>query len=168
MAIARAKRVGVDMEMLSRAQSVLGIARQFFSETERHQLKSHGAAAASNAMALWSLKESIVKASGSSIWEGLSAAQLVLNGAHIKWLSAPPKGPESDWLLLYGRYQTDRALALALQRKHPITQAQKIYTHILGNELASDISFSVLSTSCVVSTSCPGPPITDPRISRYR
>jgi 4'-phosphopantetheinyl transferase len=152
MAIACAARIGVDLEMQGRASSVLGIARQFFSEAERRQLEPQSAAAASKAMALWGLKESIVKASGSSIWEGLSAVRLALNGEHIKWLSAPPDGPEFNWLLMCGSYQTDRSLALALQRKHPMSEEQKIHTHILGNESAGDNCLSVSRTSRLVST----------------
>jgi 4'-phosphopantetheinyl transferase len=152
MAIACAERIGVDVEMSSRAASVLGIARHFFCDAERRQLEAWGADAASNAMALWSLKESIVKASGSSIWEGLSAVQLALNGEQIKWLSAPPDGPESNWLLMCGHYQPDHTLALALLRKHPMSQVQKIHIHILGNESADVSCFKILSASGLIST----------------
>lgn len=152
MAIACAERIGVDVEMSSRASSVLGIARNLFCDAERRQLESQGATAASQAMALWSLKESIVKASGSSIWEGLSSVQLALNGEHIRWLSAPPDGPESNWFLMFGHYQTDRALALAVQRKHPMSQVQKVHIHILSDDSADVGCLKVSSASGLVST----------------
>ncbi len=146
LAIVRGERIGVDFEMSGRASTVLGIALQFFSDAEKRQLESQGAAAA-QAIALWGLKESIVKASGSSIWQGLSAVRLALDGVHIEWLSAPPDGRAANWLLLSGRYQSDHVLALALQRKQPMSEEQKIHIHGLGNEPADAGCLKITSSS---------------------
>lgn len=151
MAIARGERIGVDLEMSERASTVLGIARQFYSDAEKRQLGSHGAAAAPRAIALWGLKESIVKASGSTIWQGLSAVRLALDGAHIEWLSAPPDGRAANWLLMCGCYRGDRALALALQREQPMSEAQKIHIHSLGDEPANAGCLKISSSSCQVA-----------------
>ena len=151
MAIAAAERIGVDVEMLSRASSVLGIARQFFSEAEKRQLDAQGSSAKQAAIALWGLKESVVKASGSTIWEGLSGVELALEGEHIRWLSAPPDGAQSNWLLLSGRYQAGYALALALKRSEPISKLQKVHTHVLGNAATGARQFTISSASGLVA-----------------
>ena len=138
VAVARAEALGVDFESLSRASSVLRIARRFFSETELHRLRAEGECADVALMALWGLKESIVKAGGNTIWEGLSAVRLAVEGENVHWLSPPPDGLESDWLLMCGCYQSDYALALALRHKQPTTQPLDVIVHAMGTASAPD------------------------------
>ena len=147
MAIAYAERIGVDMEMLSRASPVLGIARQFFSAEEMRHIESHSETAAEEALTLWCLKESIVKASGSTIWEGLAKVKQASHGEHIKWLSAPLIGAEPTWCLMHGRHYGDYLLALAMQRNDVLSQPQKMHIHILGSEANSDACFRITGAS---------------------
>jgi len=152
MAIACAEQIGVDLEQSSRASSILRIARQFFSAAEKSQLECDDVGAQDLAIAFWGLKESIVKASGSTIWEGLSGVKLAQHGKRIQWLSAPPDGQESEWILMRGCDQAGHSLALALKRKYPILQPQEVHTHVLGNEAARDANFRILSASGLVVT----------------
>ena len=152
VAIASGERIGVDLEMSNRAESALGIARQFFTVAENQQLESRGEAASQEAMALWGLKESIVKASGDTIWSGLSEVQLALGGEQIQWRSAPPDGPASNWFLMSGRYKDECMIALAVQRKQRIFQEQKICSHVLGHESANDNPVRISLASNPVST----------------
>ena len=149
MAIARAERIGVDIENTSRAWSVLGIARQFFSAEEQRRLQPDSAAAAERALILWGLKESVAKASGSTIWEGLSGVKLELGGERIRWL-APPQGGESTWFLICGNHHDDSSLALVVQRRETISQPQQMYFHTLGSEPVSDSCFRISSASSPV------------------
>jgi 4'-phosphopantetheinyl transferase len=152
VAIASGERIGVDLEMASRATAVLGIAQQFYSAAEKRQLESDGATAAQEALALWGLKESIVKAGGETIWRGLSEVQLALDEERIQWLSAPPDGPASNWFLMCGRYSDECMIALAVQRKQKIFRVQTVCNHILGRELANDNPDSSSLASSPVST----------------
>ncbi len=147
MAIARAERIGVDIEQTIRAPTILRIARQFYSDAELRQLDSQGADAAEGAMALWLLKESVVKANGSTVWEGLSGVKLALQGKHVQWLSAPMDGPESNWFLMCGRYQAGCSLALAVKRPEPVSQSQEVHIHTLSMALPIDTNFKLSSSS---------------------
>lgn len=151
VAIASGARIGVDLELASRAKAVLGIAQHFYSPAEIGRLDSHGASAAQQAMALWGLKESIVKASGDTIWRGLAEVQLAFDNEQIQWLSAPPDGPASNWFLMAGRYKDECRIALAVQRKQQISQEQKICSHVLGHESANGNPVRILITSNPVS-----------------
>ena len=147
MAITGAERIGVDIEQMTRAPAVLRIARQFYSDAEIRRLESQGADAAQGALALWLLKESVVKANGSTVWEGLSGVKLALQGKHIRWLSAPMDGPESMWFLMCGCYQAVYSLALAVKRPEPVSQSQKVHIHTLGEVLPIDAHFNLSSSS---------------------
>lgn len=147
MAIARAERIGVDIEQTTRAPAVLRIARQFYSDAEIKHLESQGADAARGAMALWLLKESVVKANGGTVWEGLSGVKLALPGKHIQWISPPMEGPESMWFLMCGCYQADCSLALAVKRPEPVSQSQIVHIHTLGGALPTDAYFKLSSSS---------------------
>ena len=46
------------------------------------QLESLGTGAAAHALMLWSLKESIVKAKGETVWDGLTGGSLTIQDRH--------------------------------------------------------------------------------------
>ena len=150
VAVGRAQRIGVDIEQPSRASFILRIARQFFSEAEKRQLSRLGAGAEDAAMALWGLKESVVKAGGNTIWDGMSGVSLARHGKCLQWLSAPPDGRICEWLLVTGRDQAGSALALAVQRTHPILREQVLRGHILDGANAGDDFIELSSASALV------------------
>lgn len=132
LAVAAAARVGVDLEPLARASTVLKIARRSFSEAEMRSLEARGEGAELEALALWGLKESVVKAAGRTIWEGVSAVSFALDSAAVRWCSPPPCGQISEWFLMCARYPGDCSLALAVQRDRSITLPQRIVVHTLA------------------------------------
>ncbi len=149
LAVARAERIGADIEQERRAITILRIARQLFSEAEKRQLYRLGAGAEAAAVILWCLKESIVKASGCTIWAGMSGVSLARYGRCLQWLSTPPNGQTSEWLLVAGRDRAGSALAVALQRSQPILRAQKLHCHILAGGAGDRFSFEFSSASAL-------------------
>ena len=152
VAVARVERIGVDLELLDRASSVLRIARRFFSNEELRHLHIEDKYAEATAMALWGLKESVVKADGNTIWEGLSAVSLAFDGNRIRWLSPPPGGRDSEWLLMSGLYRTDCSLALAIKREQPESQPLDVIVHTMGPVPSSDTRLKIQYTSGEVTT----------------
>lgn len=150
MAIAPAEKVGVDLELLDRAPSVLRIARRFFSEAELRHLRGKDEHAA--VMALWGLKESIVKANGTTVWEGLSAVRLIFDGDRVLWLTPPPDGHDSDWLLMSGRYRANYSLALAVKRGQTESQPLDVIVHVMGAAAPTDSGLKVHYASDDVTT----------------
>lgn len=117
LAVARARRVGVDLEDAGRLATVLEVGRHFFSEEERARLETLGGAAGPHAMMLWTLKESVVKAMGSTVWAGLTGVRLTVEGRALRWLSAPPgDGDAGTWDLAVGHWGDDHVLAMAVDR----------------------------------------------------
>ena len=63
--VAEGAEVGVDVEPVERAESILKLAPKVFSEAEQAQLESlEGAAKLDRALSLWTLKEAYIKARG--------------------------------------------------------------------------------------------------------
>jgi phosphopantetheine--protein transferase-like protein len=132
LALAQAEGVGVDIEPCSRAAQVLEIARRFFSAEERGHLKQLGAAAMEEALCLWTLKESVVKAMGSTIWQGLAQVSLRIAGEELGWRAPPPQGAADDWLLALGCFRRDHRFAVALWRGAGSRGALSWKPHVLG------------------------------------
>ncbi len=117
LAVARARRLGVDLEDAGRAGTALEVGGHFFSEEERARLQALGDDAPAQALMLWSLKESVVKALGASVWEGLKGVRLAIEGRALRWLSPPPGDADAGaWQLAAGHWGDGHILALAVDR----------------------------------------------------
>lgn len=142
LAVTKAPAIGVDLETMSRAETVEKIAQRFFSAPERRYLAALDETRATQSMILWSLKESVVKASGHTVWDGLSNVPLSVDGNKVAWLSAPE--PERyAWKFAAGIYREVFSLAVAV--KSPRTEillplALKFYR--LGGMAQEDNWFS--------------------------
>jgi 4'-phosphopantetheinyl transferase len=132
LVLAQAEGVGIDIEPCSRAAQVLEIARRFFAGEERDHLEQLGAAAKEEALCLWTLKESVVKAMGSTIWQGLAQVSLSIAGEELSWRAPPPQGAADDWLLALGHFRRDHRIAVALWRRAGFRGVLSWKTHVLG------------------------------------
>jgi len=114
LAVARAAAIGVDLESVDRAAAAHRISQRFFSADEIRHLESLGPKAAGHALMLWSLKESIVKANGETVWDGLAGLSLAFEGRRIYWRRAP-QAEHPDWQLAAGPFGENHVLALAVR-----------------------------------------------------
>jgi phosphopantetheinyl transferase len=114
LAVAAAPAIGVDLEPVDRADTAYRISQRFFSASEIRQLEALGPKAASHALMLWSLKESIVKARGETVWDGLAKISLATEGRRILWSSAG-NTERSGWQLATGAFGENHLLALAVK-----------------------------------------------------
>ncbi|WP_193370923.1 4'-phosphopantetheinyl transferase family protein [Pelagibius marinus] len=123
VAVARARGVGVDIEELHRAVQVLKIARSVFPPAEHEQFDGQDdGEAAEAALSLWSLKESVAKAIGGTIWQSIGKAVMSVERGSLTWLAPPPEGEQADWTLLLGAFREDHRFAAALW--HPASYAK--------------------------------------------
>lgn len=114
LAVTKASAIGVDLETMSRAEAAERIAQRFFSAPERRYLAALDENRATQSMILWSLKESIVKASGDTVWDGLTNVSLKVDGNKVAWLSAPEQ-ERYMWKLVAGIYRETFSLAVAVK-----------------------------------------------------
>ena len=117
LAVARADGLGVDVERADRAGTALRIAGRFFNREERERLggAEGGDGAGSDALLLWTLKESIGKAMGRTVWDGLSEHCLAIEAGNIVRLAPLPDGGKTrTWRLSVGRWGRGHILALTL------------------------------------------------------
>jgi len=114
LAVARTSAIGVDIEGKGRAHAAHRIARRFFSDVEINDLETLGADAPERALQLWSLKESIVKANGETVWDGLSKTSLAIEGHRIDW-PASRNASDATWHLAGGTFRDTRFLAVAVK-----------------------------------------------------
>ncbi len=141
LAVARARAVGVDLEPDGRAAIALRIARRFYSEAERQYLNALGESAAPYALMLWTLKESLTKAMGRTVWDSLAGLSLAVEGDRIRWL-APPPDDAASWRLTLGRFRDGHTLALALEPLDGGSGKPLRYEHhVLGSDEAVDALF---------------------------
>ena len=145
LAVARGSALGIDMTALDRAEAVLRISRRFFSDAERREIEGLREENALGALKLWALKESIVKAGGNTVWQGLSDVSLSIADGRIVWKSTPPGSVEADWNLALGYHRERYLLALA-QRTEPATPGQQvvhpeIQCRVLGIEMGEEEGF---------------------------
>lgn len=151
LAVARAPAVGIDLVELDRADTALRISRQFFSADETSDIEALGEESALGALKLYALKESIVKADGNTIWQGLSNISLSIAGGRIGWTSTPPSGVEADWTLSLG-YHRERYLLALGQRLATTSHGERagrpeIRGRVLGKDGIDDEDFLPLVTS---------------------
>lgn len=146
LAVVRASGVGIDVEPFSRAPEVLKIARRFYPDDERRHIEARGERAASEALALWTLKEAAVKAIGSTIWRGLSGVPVEIAGRRIEWHAPPPRGNAGDWQLALGEFRRGHRLALALWQPDG-GDAIAWHQHIFGQPAGGADQFEITAAS---------------------
>lgn len=147
LAVARADCVGVDLESLGRAHTARKIAKRFFSQSELRGLRGEGEKPGLQALSLWCLKESIVKAVGKTVWDGLAAVSLEIGDSHLRWLAEPPEGAEKNWSLILGRLRDTHLLATAVKTSSPQAAIPEWRIHTLGVKRAADHEVELLLTS---------------------
>lgn len=114
LAVTRAPAVGIDLEALDRADAAYRISQRFFSKREIRDLELLGAKAPELALVLWALKESIVKANGDTVWDGLEKISLSIKGRRIDWRSQEKEEPR-NWQMAAGIFHDNYVLALAVK-----------------------------------------------------
>lgn len=112
LAVATGGDIGIDIESTARAAAVERISRRFFSAAEQDFLASCGARRSSEALMLWCLKESVVKAFGQSVWDGLRAASFSIAEDRIDVLSLPHRYDKPS-ILAAGRLSDTHVIAFA-------------------------------------------------------
>lgn len=120
LAVATGGDIGIDIESTARAAAVERISRRFFSSAEQDFLASCGARRSTEALMLWCLKESVVKAYGQSVWDGLRAASFSISEDRIDVLSLP-QSRDKPSILAAGRFSDTHVIAFAavgLESKH--------------------------------------------------
>ena len=146
LAIARGHGLGVDVEAWTRADAAMRISAHFFSHAERAQL-GRSDAASYDALKLWALKESAVKAIGGTIWDGLSKTAFSIEAKEIRWLSLPPTGDKDNWAMMLGRVCSTHVISVALNAPQAGRQFYKWRSFTLGNEKSSGNDVELLRTS---------------------
>ena len=147
LAVARARGIGVDLESWSRAATVLKIGRRFFAAEERHRLDQLGDEAEREALSLWTLKESVIKAVGGTIWSGLSQVSLNCANTVPGWHVSPPAGAAEDWTLALGRFRRDHCLAVALWQSTKGQAPLSWKSHSLGRTKNEAGDLQIVSVS---------------------
>lgn len=148
VALARSKGVGVDLEEIARGATVMKIARKVYSAEERRQLEDQTEeVAADTALALWTLKESIIKALGQTIWQGVGEISLNFDGNSLSWRSQPPEDSAAAWILLEGRFRRDHRFAVALWRASPGAGHLIVEAHELGTGKPAAGTFKVTTVA---------------------
>lgn len=104
--------IGVDIETLSRSAAAERISEAFFTEQERHYLSTLKADRAERTLMLWVLKESIIKALGRNIAEGLAGISLAFDDPRII-LNPSLHSDDSDWRLSAGKFTETSVLSIA-------------------------------------------------------
>lgn len=141
LAVCREAAIGVDLEALDRAPAAQRIARRFFAADEVRQLAQPGCDADARALLLWSLKESIVKAKGETVWDGLAAIPLAIEGRRIIPPPADRAAP-AGWRLAAGPLGDSHVLAVALAPADREQRAATIYrTYRLGSDAIDPDAF---------------------------
>ena len=93
---------------------------------------------------LWSLKESIVKANGDTVWDGLAKLSLSIDDRRIIWASSK-KSSSSNWQLVAGPFQDDYILACAVKSLGDQPNEPLIFrTSCLGTDSAEKHGFEPL------------------------
>ena len=141
LAVARSLAIGVDIVSMDRAGAAHRIAQRFFSEIEVRDLEALGAGAPERALMLWALKESIVKANGDTVWDGLAKISLAIKGHRIDW----PTSRSSDgsiWQLAGGAFREKYFLAFAVKSSGDQTGGPLVFrTYRLGNDTGDSNGF---------------------------
>lgn len=147
LAVARAIHLGIDIEPHERAPAALRIANRFFAEAERQCLCGLGSGASGRALALWTLKECIVKSVGQSLWDGLAGVEVAIENGRLCWLTPPPDGDCAEWALVLAELCGTHLLALAMQCAAIRLTGLAWRLHTLGPEPLSESDLEPLATT---------------------
>ena len=104
--------VGVDIETTRRAETALRVARSFFPAAETEAIE-RGSRPALCALIHWTLKESLVKALGGTIWAGLEQYQFAVTTDAVT-LSGGSSLDPAAWRFAVAPHRGDYTLAVAL------------------------------------------------------
>jgi 4'-phosphopantetheinyl transferase len=122
LAVAKAELIGVDVEAVSTARDLIGIAENYYHPHEFAQLQMLAGAAQNDLFyRLWTLKEAFLKATGTGISAGLEKIAFDLADNKITAQIAPALGEDGDqwqfhqWILGAQDY-----CALACKHPHPL------------------------------------------------
>ena len=141
LAVASSSAIGVDLESMDRADAAHRISQRFFSKNEIRDLEALGAAAPERALMLWALKESIVKANGDTVWDGLAKISLTIKGQQIGW-SRSPNSDGGAWRLAGGAFRGKFLLAFAVKSSGNQTGEPLVFrTHRFGNDTEDSNGF---------------------------
>lgn len=135
LAVGGGCEVGVDIVAPDRSEALFNISRQFFSEMEKVQLLRLEKEANVEVLKIWALKESIVKAAGGHIWQGLSDIAISI-GSNVNptWGYAPSSILSLDLSVCLGRYQDDHWIASALSFPKAARQSNASQSMIVSRE----------------------------------
>ncbi len=141
LAVARTSAIGVDIESMHRADAAHRISQRFFSKSEIRDLEALGAEAPERALMLWALKESIVKANGDTVWDGLAKISLAIEGRRIDWPSSH-NSDGSTWRLAGGPFRGKCFLAFAVKSSGDQTGESLVFqTYRLGKDTVEIFGF---------------------------
>jgi 4'-phosphopantetheinyl transferase len=117
VALARGAAVGVDVEARDREIDALALAARFFAPAETDALRAlDGAARRARFVALWTLKEALLKALGVGIAGGLARAAFDAAADPPRLLPGELAGEPARWQLELHAPTSRHVLALAVER----------------------------------------------------
>ena len=116
LAVAREPAVGIDVENLAARAARLKIAERYFSANETAALAALPAGEqARRFFALWTLKESWLKATGRGLADGLGNVSFALDPGHAALSVAFANDAAGAWRFWQAQPSADHVLALALR-----------------------------------------------------
>lgn len=135
LAVAHARRVGIDLEPVDRAAKALRVAQHFFSENEKAALLEQRRDPDRHALNLWLLKEAAVKATGSTVWDGLTDMQFAIDDRKGSMRCTRSTTDIRAWQFAAGRFRSAFRFATAYE---PVAGAEAIAlshrTHVLDGD----------------------------------
>lgn len=111
LAVSQAEAIGVDIEDTGRFASAYRISQVFFAEEEKEWIRAAGAVSGSRALTVWLVKESVLKARGDTVWDGLGQLPLSICENRIVCDHLDDR-PGFSWYLVCGHYGTDCLMAI--------------------------------------------------------
>lgn len=118
LAVARASAIGVDVEAAGRGTQALRVGRSFFPEVEQRLLSGLPEdRAEAMALRLWTVRESLSKAAGRTVWDGLKEVGLDPSGQRMALRGLAEAGDQkarAGWQAADGPLGGDCHLAVAV------------------------------------------------------
>lgn len=133
LAVSCGATIGLDIADIQRADAALRISEHFFADVEKQEIRNTGDDADITALKFWTVKESIVKVVGASIWNALSDLQLTQVNGRLEMISNPFSGHHDDWKLQLGYYGQKFLVALAsLSGEKVAANSVTIYSYVFS------------------------------------
>jgi len=122
LAVAKAELIGIDIEAISAARDLMGIAESYYHLHEFARLQTLAGAAQNDYFyRLWTLKEAFFKATGTGISAGLEKIAFDLTGDKIGVQIAPELDEDGDeWQFHQWTLSPQDYCALACKHPHPL------------------------------------------------